>query len=256
MASATLAAPRRAWPFATGLLISGAWLLVVVAQATGNAAALHHHALIEHGPPLWISVPVFLATWQVMIAAMMLPGSLRAVRVFARSTPAATRGPTVRAWGAFLGAYAIVWSVFGSMAFAGDYLLHEIVDATPWLAANPWIIGAAIIATAGLYQFAPWKQRSLSACRHPATSFVSSDDRASSAARLGFDHGLDCLGSSWALMLLMFAAGVANLWWMAALTTVMVYEAVGPHGRRAASMVGLALIGLAILMVATNTALV
>ncbi len=34
-------------------------------------------------------------------------------------------------------------------------------------------------------------------------------------------------------MLLMFAAGVANLWWMAGLTALMVYEKTGAAGRRA-----------------------
>jgi predicted metal-binding membrane protein len=46
-------------------------------------------------------------------------------------------------------------------------------------------------------------------------------------------------------MLLMFAAGVANLWWMAALTAAMAYETIGRRGQRAASAVGFVLLGLA-----------
>jgi len=42
------------------------------------------------------------------------------------------------------------------------------------------------------------------------------------AFRLGRGHGVYCLGCCWALMLLMFAAGVAALWWMGALTALMV----------------------------------
>ena len=70
---------------------------------------------------------------------------------------------------------------------------------------------------------------------------------AARSARL--DHGLACLGSSWALMLLMFAEGFANLWWMAALTALMVYEANGRHGLRAARFAGAVLLvaGLAVL---------
>jgi predicted metal-binding membrane protein len=45
-------------------------------------------------------------------------------------------------------------------------------------------------------------------------------------------------------MLVMFAAGVAVLWWMAALTAVMVYEKTGRHGP-ALTPVGVALLGLA-----------
>ncbi len=43
-------------------------------------------------------------------------------------------------------------------------------------------------------------------------------------------------------MLLMFAEGFANLWWMVALTAVMAYETTGRHGHRAAPMVGLVLL--------------
>ena len=47
-------------------------------------------------------------------------------------------------------------------------------------------------------------------------------------------------------MLVMFAAGVAMLWWMAALTAVMVYEKTGRHGVLLTRVVGVALIGLSV----------
>ena len=46
-------------------------------------------------------------------------------------------------------------------------------------------------------------------------------------------------------MLVMFAAGVAVLWWMAALTAVMVYEKTGRHGRALTPVVGIVLLVLA-----------
>ena len=46
-------------------------------------------------------------------------------------------------------------------------------------------------------------------------------------------------------MLVMFAAGMANLWWMAALTALMAYEKLGRDGERAAVVAGFALLGLA-----------
>jgi predicted metal-binding membrane protein len=66
-----------------------------------------------------------------------------------------------------------------------------------------------------------------------------------SAFRLGFGHGLFCLGCCWALMLVMFAAGIAVLWWMAALTAVMVYEKTARNGRLLTPIVGVALLALA-----------
>jgi predicted metal-binding membrane protein len=58
------------------------------------------------------------------------------------------------------------------------------------------------------------------------------------AFRFGWKHGSFCLGCCWALMLLMFAVGVAHLWWMAALTALMVYEKVGRHGIAASRVSG------------------
>ena len=82
----------------------------------------------------------------------------------------------------------------------------------------------------------------------PASSrFAPIEDRSAFAvARTGLRHGLDCLGSSWALMLLMFAEGFANLWWMAALTAIMTYETTGRRGARLATWAGFALVFLGV----------
>ena len=46
-------------------------------------------------------------------------------------------------------------------------------------------------------------------------------------------------------MLVMVAEGYANLWWMLALTAVMVYEVIGRFGQRATMIVGLLLLAQA-----------
>ena len=222
------------------MAIAGAWLIAVVAQSTGNAALLHHHALIEGGSRPWIAVPIFLVTWQVMIVAMMLPASLPSISVF--SAGAARLARPRRALAAFLGTCALMWTAFGLLAFAGDVVLHRVVDATPWLAARPWLIEASVVALAGAYQLVPLKRRSLAVCRHLAGLLPIIAPPRPGSFKLGVDHGLACLGSSWALMLLMFAEGFANLWWMVALTTLMVYEATGRYGQRAAPAVGVLLL--------------
>ena len=230
-------------------LIAAGWLVAIGAQATGTASLLHHHALIEGGPPLWVGVPLLLVGWQVMIAAMMLPASLHAVRVV--DARIAGLGRPQRARAAFLAGFAAVWTAFGLLAFTGDFALHRAVDATPWLAARPWLIEAAVLALAGGYQLTPRKRRSLAACRHPV-GLLSRPAARGGPFMLGLGHGLDCLESSWALMLLMFAEGFANLWWMAALTALMSYEARGRHGNRAAAAAGLLLL-LAALVAATGS---
>ena len=229
--------------------IAAAWLLAVVAQLTHQASLLHHHTLIEGGAPLWIAIALFLLGWQVMIAAMMLPASLPSIGAF---NAAASRARRRRGLVAFLSSYALAWSVFGLVAFVGDDILHRIVHVTPWLEDRPWLIEASILALAGVYQFSPLKRLGLAACRHPATLAASSEVASRGSFQVGLDHGLACLGSSWALMLLMFAEGFANLGWMLALAAVMAYEATGRHGLRAARVVGVGLVFAAVASVSSG----
>jgi predicted metal-binding membrane protein len=219
--------------------IAAAWLLAAVAQLTGRATLFHHHRLIEGGAPLWIALALFVLGWQVMITAMMLPVSLPSIGAF---NAAAQRARRRHGLAAFLSAYVLAWSIFGLLAFMGDDVLHHIVDAAPWLGDRPWLIEASILALAGAYQFSPLKRRGLAACRHPIALAQGSEVVRGGSFQIGLDHGLACLGSSWVLMLLMFAEGFANLSWMAALAAVMVYEATGRHGPRAAKAVGVGLL--------------
>ena len=226
------------------LAIAVGWALAIVAEATGKARALHHDALIEGGPPLWAALLLFLVAWQAMIAAMMLPSSLPLIRLFEAASRSQERVRRVR--GAFLAGYAAVWTGFGAFAFLGDIGVHRTVDAVAWLHARPWLIGGSTLALAGAFQFSDLKEKCLSKCRHPAPYLLGHYRRgAGGAFWLGFGHGVFCLGCCWALMLVMFAAGVAVLWWMAALTAVMVYEKTGRYGHRVTPLVGIALLGLA-----------
>jgi len=73
------------------------------------------------------------------------------------------------------------------------------------------------------------------------------------ALELGLRHGLFCLGCCWALMLLMFAVGVANLVWMAVLTALMVYEKTGRLGQWVARYAGATFLFMAVVVVLTRS---
>ena len=165
------------------VIVATAWALVLSADLTGVAGSLHHHALIEGGPPLPVATVLFLLGWIVMVGAMMLPASFLAIEAVEVATE---RSPVLRRVAeraGFLGAFAAVWSVFGLLAFFGDDLLHHVVDATPWLAERPWLISAGVLALAGAMQFAPGKRRSLAACRQPmARMSPTTPDRPHSGA--------------------------------------------------------------------------
>jgi Predicted metal-binding integral membrane protein (DUF2182)/YtkA-like len=152
---------------------------------------------------------------------------------------------------AFLAGYVAVWTGFGALAFLGDAGLHRAVDAAPWLSERPWLIGGTTLALAGAFQFSDLKDRCLSKCRHPAPYLLGHYRRGEAGAfRLGSGHGVFCLGCCWALMLVMFGVGVAVLWWMAALTALMVYEKIGRHGDGIVRPAGAVLLGAAALQLA------
>jgi predicted metal-binding membrane protein len=249
-AAAATAVPARARiPRPVAVAIVAAWALALAAEATGRGHALHHDALLAGGTPYGVALLLFVVSWQAMVVAMMLPGSLPLIRLFAATSAGQPR--PARALAAFLAGYAIVWSAFGWLALSGDAFVHAAVDASPWLRAHTPLIGAGVLALAGAYQFSALKDRCLSECRHPAAFLLRHYRRgAGSAFALGRRHGLFCAGCCWALMLVMFAAGVSNLWWMAALTALMLTERSAPSGERAVPVAGVVLLAAAALVLA------
>ena len=234
-------ASRGRLPLALPVAIGVAWAVAIGAAVSGRAGFLHHDALLQNGPPFRQALALFLASWLAMIIAMMLPSSLPMVRHY--GAVAAKRGDP-GALRSFLLGYAMVWTAFGVVAFLGDLALHHLADRTPWVSAHPWVVAGSVLVVAGGFQFSTLKERCLTQCRHPVAYLMRQYRRGiEDPLRLGVGHGLDCLGCCWALMLLMFAAGVANLAWMAALAGVMLYEKVAPLGHRLTPVVGTVLLG-------------
>jgi predicted metal-binding membrane protein len=227
--------------------IAVSWILAIVAQATGTGKELHHGPLIEGSLPVWAGLLLFLLAWQSMTASMMLPSSLPLIRLFFVTAQAQPRPAAAK--NAFIAGYAAVWSVFGAVTFLFDVGVHRFVDATPWLEARPWLIAGPTLMLGGAFQFSSLKQACLKQCRHPVAFLLPRYRRGVKAAfRLGREHGIFCLGCCWALMLVGFAAGVANLWWMVALTALMVVEKVVPRGDRFVLPAGIALLVLGALV--------
>src|SRR5205807_3477578 len=190
---------------------------------------------------------LFLVAWQAMIAAMMLPSSLAMIRLFNRTAAAQPHADRVRS--AFLGGYAAIWTGFGAAAFLFDVTVHRTVDNWPWLAQRSWLIAGGTLVLAGFFQFSSLKERCLTVCRHPGAYLLRYYRRGTGAAfQFGLGHGIFCLGCCWALMLVAFAAGLANLAWMAVFTAIMVFEKSGPGGDRGAAPIGAALLTLGALV--------
>lgn len=209
--------------------------------ATGPMAALCR-AL----PAGEVLVPLLLyaLAWILMTAAMMLPTTLPLFDVFDRMTAGrADHGRLLVLLGV---GYMAVWGVFGVLAHGFHAGLLALVARSPQLVWNSWIIGALVVACAGLFQFSRLKYRCLDRCRSPF-GFVLAHWTGRAPARhaflLGAHHGLFCVGCCWALMLLMFAVGAGSLGWMLALAVVMAVEKNTPRGRHLSRPLGAALLG-------------
>jgi predicted metal-binding membrane protein len=239
------AARRRApviWPW---LIVGAAWMLAGLSVLTNQSYLINHHYLLEQSHlPVLVAFVVFLVCWQVMTLGMMLPSSMPMLSMLVHVSRRQGRPRTTPL--VFLAGYAVVWTGFAAAAFLGDALIHQVVHHWFWLYLHSSLIGAATLALAGSFQFSPLKQGCLNECR-PYRFFRHSYRKGRGGVwQLGLRYGVLCLGSCWALMLVMFGLGVGSLASMALLTEVMVVEKTFPGGQRLSRVIGGALLGLAV----------
>lgn len=248
------------WPW---IVVALAWGFAFLAVLTGQSYLVDHHQLLEghymymyghymrmgglHLP--WLAaLAVFLASWQIMTVAMMLPSSMPMLYMMIHASRQQTRPRQTIA--AFLAGYAAIWTAFALFAFIADGLVHRLAGSWPWLHDHPWMVGAVTLAVAGGFQFSALKESCLKQCRTHLTCFVRYYRRgAGSAWLLGLRHGAFCLGCCWALMLIMFGIGVGALTIMGVLAGIMLIEKVLPGGQRLSPAIGVALMLLSVLWV-------
>ena len=178
-----------------------------------------------------------------MLAAMMLPTTLPLLDIFRRLTMQRADRRLLTAL-VVIG-YLAVWGVFGLAAHLADWVVVSAVRQSDWLVANAWLVGSAILAIAGVYQFSELKYRCLDKCRTPLGFVIEHWHGAGEkwhALLLGIGHGAFCVGCCWCLMLLMFVIGSANIGWMLALGAVMAAEKNLPVGGRLAAPIGIVLL--------------
>src|SRR6266704_1887362 len=229
------------WPW---MLVIAAWAVAGLAVLTNQSYLINHHYLLEESHlPVLVALVVFLACWQIMTVGMMLPSSMPMVYMIVHAGRQQRRPHAIP--GVFLAGYAVVWTAFALVAFLGDTQIHWLVHHWFWLDTHFWVIGATTFAVAGVFQFSPLKGRCLKQCRSPFSFFVRSYRKGVGAAwHLGLHHGAFCLGSCWALMLVMFGLGVGSLLSMAVLPGVMVIEKTYPGGQRLRPVFGIVLLWL------------
>lgn len=231
------------WSYvATASLTLLAWSVLVVWSLSPYAKWLDHAQMDHIAAPLTIRLAIFALGWILMVVAMMLPGTLLLLTRCLGNEPLSARRTMP-----LIVPYLTVWTVFGSLSYWGDTALHEYVEHHSVLAGA---IAPGVVLLAGVYQMTPLKRAYVAKCRLEDTAFTSmSPPRNHQLWLTGLRHGLYCLGSCWALMLLMFALGGVNLAWMVILGAVMAVERLSRRGKDLTKLVGVVLILAAFVLV-------
>jgi predicted metal-binding membrane protein len=184
------------------------------------------------------AVPLFLAGWTLMVVATMVPATAKLRRAFGALT--SRRGLVALLDVTFVGA----WVAVGAAFYAGDLLVHEAVESSRAVeAASERFLLPATLVLAGLYQMSRLSRACLTRCRSPQ-GFLYRLWRGRprvDTLKIGLAYTASCVGCCWALMLTMFAVGMANLAWMAALTVVVLVDR-KTTGRTFATATGLTLV--------------
>jgi len=204
-----------------------------------------------------MSAPLFLAMWVAMMVAMMFPAATPMILAFSRSQSrrrecGSRYVPTV--W--FIAPYVAVWFAFGAAAYGVAVLFGAVADDSVWMRENvPRVAGGLLIA-AGIYQLTPLKRVCLGKCRTPLSFMLSYwRDGRQGAVRMGFRHGLFCLGCCWVLFLILLPLGVMNIAAMLVVTALVFAEKAMPGGERVATVAAVALITYGLLAVAVPATL-
>src|SRR5947208_1427020 len=221
--------------------------LLLILAAASWAVLIWQSSMMKSmgmGLTMGMGATVFLAIWVVMMIAMMFPTTATMNLVFARVQRErhSSRRPAVSTW-IFVGAYLLIWTLFGVLAYLGALAASGLAQQIPWIMMNAARIGGGILVLAGLYQLTPLKRACLAKCRTPEDFILHSwRDGSPGSFRMGLEHGIYCLGCNWLLFILLFPLGMMNIAAMALLTALILAEKVVPRGARIAQFAALALI--------------
>ena len=231
------------------MLAAASWALLIWLSRTAQTMSM--------GLTMGMGAALFLAIWVVMMVAMMFPATAPMNLTFARVQRESHGGGRafVTTW-VFVGAYLLIWTLFGVLAYLGANAASELAQQMPWLMLNAARIGDGILVLAGIYQFTPLKRVCLAKCCIRQNFLLDGwrDGRAG-AFRMGLFHGLYCLGANWLLFVLLFPLGLMNIAAMAVLTILICAEKVFPQAERIAWIAGLVLILYGTLVIVVPAAL-
>jgi predicted metal-binding membrane protein len=179
-----------------------------------------------------LDVVLTFVMWAIMMVAMMVPSVAPMILLFAtihrkRREQYHPFMPTM----VFLAGYVLVWTGFSLVATLAQWGLHSLALLSPMMVSTSPILGGLILVVAGVSQWTPLKSTCLTHCRSPLGFLMTGwREGPRGALVMGLHHGGYCVGCCWALMVLLFVAGVMNLLWVATIAAFVLVEKVLPRG--------------------------
>lgn len=223
-------------PSATVLAVFLAIVVVAWVATIATATNLNNLMMVQLGGAAPVDRVTFLALVGVMMGAMMLPSALPMLSVYrGLSALDSNRGESAIRTTIFSSTYLLLW-----LAFTGAALVVLLaLGLLGMLSGLGLLIPGLLLVGAGAYQFTSWKSYCLTQCRTPV-GFVMEHWRSGrrGAARMGFAHGIYCLGCCWVLMLVVFVTGAMSLLWMAGFSGLVLVEKVWSRGDLFARLFG------------------
>ena len=232
------------------LITALAWAYLVHLARQMSVSAEHETMMATMGMTMnmpWTTADFFFtfAMWTVMMAGMMSGSAAPVLLLFAAARAGRGEHRVPLALLIFGLGYLTVWVGFSAAAAIVQWALHQSAMLSPHMAASSRRLAAAIVVGAGAYQLTPVKGACLAHCRSPLGFLMTNwRDGKLGAFQMGIRHGVFCLGCCWALMCVLFAVGVMNLLWVAALTVFVLLEKVAPAGVIAGRVAGAGMIVL------------
>jgi predicted metal-binding membrane protein len=174
--------------------------------------------------------PAFVASWALVMAAMMLPSELPLLRLDHATSRSALRSVVLG-----LG-YLAVWTALAVPVWVADRAAGGRL-----LGMHGPTLTAIVLAAAAAYQLTPLKHRCLAVCRAPLARILHGwRDGLGGAFHMGVVNGLWCAGCCAGLTAALFVLGMTNVAWMLVVgATIFVEKAtrVGVAAGRVAAVV-------------------
>ncbi|MEE8506285.1 MAG: DUF2182 domain-containing protein [Kiloniellales bacterium] len=225
-----------------------AWVyLFVVAADMGDMGAM---ATMQVKPWVPLDFLLMFLMWTVMMVAMMVPGATPMILLFAAiNRKQREKGHAVASTGTFAAGYLTVWAAFSLAATLLQWGLEQVALLSPMMVSTSPVLGGGLLIAAGVYQWTPLKHACLKHCRSPLHFLAHGWRKGSGGAfTMGLEHGAFCVGCCWFLMGLLFAGGVMNLLWVAAIAAFVLVEKVLPYGVLSGRLSGALLTGAGLIV--------